>query len=66
MHDVLGHERCGVVGGDVGGVVAVDMANRFEGFVEGLCFFDTVPPMLIDDFVAVLPKLSELQERLWR
>ena len=46
VHDVLGHERCGVVGGDVGGVVAVDMVNRFEGFVEGLCFFDTVPPLL--------------------
>ena len=52
VHDVLGHERCGVVGGDVGGVVAVDLANRFEGFVEGLCFFDTVPPLLFDDFAA--------------
>jgi pimeloyl-ACP methyl ester carboxylesterase len=28
------------------------MVQRFEGFVEGLCFFDTVPPMLIDEFVA--------------
>ena len=44
MHDVLGHERCGVVGGDVGGVVAVDLLHRYPGFVEKLVFFDTVPP----------------------
>ena len=52
VHDVLGHERIGVVGGDVGGVVAVDMTQRFEGFVDGLCFFDTVPPMVIDAYIA--------------
>ncbi len=52
VHDVLGHEHCGIAAGDVGGVVGVDMVNRFEGFVDGLCFFDTVPPMLIDEFVA--------------
>jgi pimeloyl-ACP methyl ester carboxylesterase len=52
MHDVLGHGRCGVVGGDVGGVIAVDMVQRFEGFVDGLCFFDTVPPILLDDYAA--------------
>lgn len=52
VHDVLGHEEVGLVGGDVGGVVAVDMALRFEGFVAGLCFFDTVPPMIIDDYIA--------------
>ena len=44
VHDVLGHERCGVVGGDVGGVVAVDLLHRYPGFVEKLVFFDTVPP----------------------
>src|SRR5256885_16725241 len=27
VHDVLGHERCSVVAGDVGGVVAVDLAQ---------------------------------------
>ena len=51
-HEILGHEHIGVVGGDVGGVVAVDMVQRFEGFVDGLCFFDTVPPMVIDDYIA--------------
>ena len=52
VHEVLGHARCGVVGGDVGGVVAVDMVHRFPGFVEGLCFFDTVPPILIEQYTA--------------
>lgn len=52
VHDVLGHQRCGVVGGDVGGVVAVDMAQRFPGFVDGLCFFDTVPPILVEEYTA--------------
>jgi len=42
---VLGHERCTVVGGDVGGAVAVDLVHRFPGFVERLCFFNTVPPL---------------------
>jgi pimeloyl-ACP methyl ester carboxylesterase len=51
-HDILGHRHIGVVGGDVGGVVAVDMVQRFEGFVDGLCFFDTVPPMVIDAYIA--------------
>ena len=36
VHDVLGHERCGVVGGDVGGAAAVDMLHRFPGFVDKL------------------------------
>jgi pimeloyl-ACP methyl ester carboxylesterase len=52
VHDVLGHERCGVVGGDVGGATAVDLLNRYPDFVDKLVFFDTVPPMVIDDFVA--------------
>jgi pimeloyl-ACP methyl ester carboxylesterase len=52
VHDGLGHETCGVVGGDVGGAVAVDLLHRYPGFVDKLVFFDTVPPMVIDDFVA--------------
>jgi len=52
VHDVLGHRRCGVVGGDVGGVVAVDMVHRFEGFVDKLVFFDTVPPLVVEDYIA--------------
>jgi len=52
VHDVLGHERVGLVGGDVGGVVAVDMVQRFAGFADGLVFFDTVPPIVLDAYVA--------------
>jgi pimeloyl-ACP methyl ester carboxylesterase len=52
VHDGLGHDTCGVVGGDVGGATAVDLLHRFPGFVDKLVFFDTVPPMVIDDFVA--------------
>lgn len=45
VHDVLGHERCAVVAGDLGGPTAVDLAQRYEGFVERLCFFNSVPPV---------------------
>jgi pimeloyl-ACP methyl ester carboxylesterase len=50
VHDVLGHEQCGAVGGDVGGAVLVDMVHRFPHFVDKLCFFNTVPPMVIDEY----------------
>ncbi len=46
VHDVLGHERCGLLGGDVGGVVICDMANRFPGFVDRMIFFNTVAPVV--------------------
>jgi pimeloyl-ACP methyl ester carboxylesterase len=50
--EVLGHDRCAVVAGDVGGAVAVDLALRFEGLVERLCFFNTVPPSALDAYAA--------------
>ncbi len=46
VHDVLGHERCGLLGGDVGGVVICDMANRFPGFVDRMIFFNSIAPMV--------------------
>ena len=46
VHDVLGHERCGLIGGDVGGVVICDMANRYPGFVDRMIFFNTIAPMI--------------------
>ena len=45
VHDVLGHERCVVVAGDLGGVVAYDLALRYPGFVERMCFFNTIVPL---------------------
>jgi pimeloyl-ACP methyl ester carboxylesterase len=57
LHDVLGHERCAAAGGDVGGVVSQDMALRFEGFVVRQCLFNTVPPLLPEEYAAagILP-----------
>ena len=46
VHEVLGHGSCGLVGGDVGGVVLCDLANRFPGFVDRMVFFNTVAPVI--------------------
>jgi pimeloyl-ACP methyl ester carboxylesterase len=50
VHDVLGHERCAAAGGDMGGVVIQDLGLRFEGFVERQCLFNTVLPLLREDY----------------
>jgi pimeloyl-ACP methyl ester carboxylesterase len=42
----LGHERLVVCGGDLGGVVAQDLSLRYDGLVERLCLFNTIPPLL--------------------
>ena len=42
----LGLERIVVCAGDLGGVVAQDLSLRFEGLVERLCLFNTIPPLL--------------------
>jgi pimeloyl-ACP methyl ester carboxylesterase len=42
----LGHERLVVCGGDLGGVIAQDLSLRFEGLVERLCLFNTIPPLI--------------------
>lgn len=47
-HDVLGHEHIGLIAGDVGGMVIVDMANRFPEFVDRMIFFNTAPPVVPD------------------
>jgi len=47
-HDVLGHERIGLIGGDVGGMVIVDLANRFTDFVDRMIFFNTTAPLVPD------------------
>jgi pimeloyl-ACP methyl ester carboxylesterase len=45
VHDVLGHDRCVIVGGDLGGVVTYDLAMRYPGFAQRLCFFNTIVPL---------------------
>jgi pimeloyl-ACP methyl ester carboxylesterase len=52
VHDVLGHDRCAAAGGDFGGVAIQDLGLRFEGFVERQCLFNTVLPLLPDDYEA--------------
>jgi pimeloyl-ACP methyl ester carboxylesterase len=47
---VLGHERCAAVGGDVGGAAIQDLGLRFDGFVERQCLFNTVLPLIPDQY----------------
>ncbi len=42
----LGHARCVVAAGDLGGVVAQDLSLRFEGLVERMVLFNTIAPVL--------------------
>jgi pimeloyl-ACP methyl ester carboxylesterase len=50
VHDVLGHDRCAAAGGDVGGAVIQDMGLRFEGLVERQCLFNTVLPVIHEQY----------------
>ena len=50
VHDVLGHDRCAAAGGDLGGGVIQDLGLRFEGFVVRQCLFNTVLPLILDDY----------------
>jgi pimeloyl-ACP methyl ester carboxylesterase len=52
VHDVLGHERCSAAGGDIGGGVIQDLGLRFDGFVERQVLFNTVLPLLGEDYQA--------------
>src|SRR3954449_4200386 len=60
VREVLGHERCAAAGGDVGGVVIQDLGLRFEGFVQRQCLFNTVLPLLPDDYerAGLEPRIS--------
>ena len=50
LTQALHHEHCDVAGGDLGGVVAIDLALRFPGLVGQLVLFNTVPPSLDDAY----------------
>jgi pimeloyl-ACP methyl ester carboxylesterase len=52
LTEVLHHDQCDVVGGDLGGVVAIDLALRFPGLVERMVLFNTVPPVLDEAYRA--------------
>jgi pimeloyl-ACP methyl ester carboxylesterase len=63
VHDVLGHERCAVAGGDVGGVVLFDLGLRYPGFVTRQVLFNTVPPPLHDVYEAAGLPPDDVRER---
>ena len=46
----LGHERCVVCAGDLGGLVAQDLSLRFADLVDRLVLFNTIPPFLSDEY----------------
>ena len=50
VHDGLGHERCAAAGGDLGGGAIQDLGLRFPGFVERQCLFNTVLPLLPEQY----------------
>jgi pimeloyl-ACP methyl ester carboxylesterase len=52
MRDVLGHERCGAAGGDLGGGVIQDLGLRFDGFLERQVLFNSVLPLLGEAYEA--------------
>jgi pimeloyl-ACP methyl ester carboxylesterase len=45
VHDVLGHDRVVLVGGDLGGVVCYDYALRAPTEAVRMCFFNTIVPL---------------------
>ncbi len=51
----LGHRRCVVCAGDLGGVIAQDLSLRFAGFVERLILFNTIAPMLPSSATPITP-----------
>ncbi len=48
LRGVLGHERVVACAGDLGGAIVQDLSLRFEGLVERLVLFNTIPPVLPD------------------
>src|SRR5215217_881995 len=49
VRDELGHARVVTCGGDLGGVVAQELALRFDRFVERQVLFNTIPPVGLRD-----------------
>lgn len=53
VHDVLGHERVVLVGGDLGGPVIQDLALRYPDWVERMVLFNSPLPYLRDRMVDI-------------
>lgn len=52
-HDILGHQRVTVVGGDLGGAVLQDLSARFPGWVERQVIFNAPLPYLGDEYAGL-------------
>ena len=63
VHEVLGHDRCALAGGDVGGVVLYDLGLRYPGFVTKQIVFNTVPPPLSAVYEAAGLRPDDVRER---
>jgi pimeloyl-ACP methyl ester carboxylesterase len=48
----LGHSACGACGGDLGGGVVQDLGLRFDGFVERQVIFNSILPLLAEEYEA--------------
>jgi pimeloyl-ACP methyl ester carboxylesterase len=52
LTEVLGHSSCVTAGGDLGGLVLYDLSLRFEELVVRQVLFNTVPPILSEEYEA--------------
>lgn len=52
VHDRLGHSRVSLVGGDIGGTIAPHLALSHPEWVDRLCIFNTIVPLLDDAYRA--------------
>jgi pimeloyl-ACP methyl ester carboxylesterase len=64
VHDVLGHSECAAAGGDYGGVVIQDLGLRFEGFVARQCLFNTILPLLVEEYAEAGLTVPPPEERV--
>lgn len=64
VHDVLGHSACAAAGGDYGGVVIQDLGLRFEGFVARQCLFNTILPLLVEEYAEAGLSIPPREERV--
>jgi pimeloyl-ACP methyl ester carboxylesterase len=53
VHDVLGHERVVLLGGDLGGPVVQDLALRFPDWVDRMVLFNSPLPYLKEEMAGI-------------
>ena len=54
VHDVLGHERVVLLGGDLGGPVIQDLALRYPEWVDRMVLFNSPLPYLKEEMSAIV------------